>query len=67
MLAAIKTAKHLRLGPDDAIVTVATDGGAMYGTERDKAIAKHFGGGFDAVAAGETFGRTCSARAPTIT
>ena len=57
VLAAIKTAKHLRLGPDDAIVTVATDGGSMYGTERDKAIAKHFPGGFDAVAAGETFGR----------
>jgi cysteine synthase len=57
VLAAIKTAKHLRLGPDDAIVTVATDGGAMYGTERDKAIEKHFPRGFDAVAAGETFGR----------
>jgi cysteine synthase len=57
VLAAIKTAKHLRLGPDDAIVTVATDGGAMYGTERDKALAKHFGGAFDAVSAGETFGR----------
>jgi cysteine synthase A len=57
VLAAIKTAKHLRLGPDDAIVTVATDGGAMYGTERDKAVAKHFPHGFDAVAAGETFGR----------
>jgi cysteine synthase A len=57
VLAAIKTAKHLRLGPDDAIVTVATDGGAMYVTERDKALAKHFGGTFDAVSAGETFGR----------
>jgi cysteine synthase len=57
VLAAIKTAKHLRLGPDDAIVTVATDGGAMYETERAKAIAKHFPEGFDAVAAGETFGR----------
>jgi cysteine synthase len=57
VLAAIKTAKLLRLGPDDAIVTVATDGGALYGTERDKAIARHFGGTFDAVSAGETFGR----------
>ncbi len=57
VLAAIKTAKRLRLGPDDAIVTVATDGAAMYGTERDKAALKHFPGGFDAVAAGETFGR----------
>jgi cysteine synthase len=57
VLAAIKTAKRLRLGPDDAIVTVATDGAAMYGTERDKAIDKHFGGRFDAVTAGEAFGQ----------
>jgi len=57
VLAAIKTAKLLRLGPDDAIVTVATDGAALYGTERTKALAKHFPGGFDTVAAGETFGR----------
>jgi cysteine synthase len=57
VLAAIKTAKRLRLGPDDAIVTVATDGAAMYGTERAKAIAKHFPSGFDTVAAAETFAR----------
>jgi cysteine synthase len=57
VLAAIKTAKRLRLGPDDAIVTVATDGAAMYGTERDKALKKHFANRFDDVAAGETFGR----------
>ncbi len=57
VLAAIKTAKLLRLGANDAIVTVATDGAAMYGTERAKAMAKHFPEGFDAVAAGETFGR----------
>ncbi len=56
VLAAIKTAKRLRLGADDAIITIATDGAAMYGTERDKAM-KHFPRGFDAVAAGETFGR----------
>jgi cysteine synthase A len=57
VLAAIKTAKHLRLGPNDAIVTVATDGGAMYGTERDKTVLRHFKSGFDAISAGETFGR----------
>ncbi|MFO0554190.1 MAG: hypothetical protein U0271_37765 [Polyangiaceae bacterium] len=57
VLAAIKVAKHHQLGPDDAIVTVATDGGAMYDTEREKILAKYFGGEFDAVAAGETFGR----------
>jgi cysteine synthase len=57
VLAAIKTAKQLRLGPDDAIVTVATDGSAMYGTEKSKAITKHFGYGFDQLAAAETYGR----------
>jgi cysteine synthase len=57
VLAAIKTAKRFRLGPDDAIVTVATDGAALYGTEKKKAIAKHFPKGFDSIAAGETFGQ----------
>jgi cysteine synthase len=57
VLAAIKVAKHLRLGPNDAIVTVATDGAAMYGTERDKILARDFAHGFDEVSAGETFGR----------
>ena len=56
VLASIKTAKYLGLGPDDAIVTVATDGAAMYGSERERSLAKHFGGVFDDVAAGETFG-----------
>ncbi len=57
VLAAIKTAKRLRLGADDAIVTVATDGAAMYASERGSRVTKHFARGFDAVAAGETFGR----------
>jgi cysteine synthase len=56
VLAAIKTAKLLGLGPDDAIVTVATDGAAMYPSERDKTIATRFGGDFDDVSAGEVFG-----------
>jgi cysteine synthase len=34
VLAAIKLAKHLGYGPTDAIVTVATDGAAMYDAER---------------------------------
>ena len=33
MLAAIKVARQQRLGPDDVLLTVATDGAAMYGTE----------------------------------
>ncbi len=57
ILAAIKTARHLDLGPDDVIVTVATDGAGMYTTEREKAEERSFPGGLDPVAAGETFGR----------
>jgi cysteine synthase len=39
VLAAIKTAKLLDLGPDDAIITVATDGAALYPSERAKLLA----------------------------
>jgi cysteine synthase len=56
ILAAIKTAKQFDMGPEDVIVTVATDGYAMYGSERDKAVEKYFGGSFDEVSAGEVFG-----------
>ena len=56
VIGAIKVAKHQRLGALDAIVTVATDGAAMYGSERAMALAKHFPAGFDEVAAGEVFG-----------
>ncbi len=34
VLGAIKTAKYYDMGPDDVIVTVATDGAAMYGRAR---------------------------------
>jgi cysteine synthase len=58
ILSAIKTAKVLDLGPDEAVVTVATDGAAMYRSELDsKILPRDFPGGFDAVAAAETFGR----------
>jgi cysteine synthase len=56
VLAAIKTAKLLGLGPDDAIVTIATDGGAMYPSERAKTLAGRFGGEFDAVDAAAVWG-----------
>jgi len=58
MLAAIKTAKYFDLGPEDVILTVATDGAAMYGSEVTKAVVRYFGNRFDAVAAGEVWGRT---------
>jgi cysteine synthase len=57
VLAAVKTAKLLRLGKDDAIVTVATDGSSLYPSEQAKILARDFPRGFDAVSAGETFGR----------
>jgi cysteine synthase len=57
ILAAIKTAKQLGLGPDDAVVTVATDGAAMYLTEVDKVLGRDYPAGFGAVEAAEAFGR----------
>ena len=63
VLAAIKVARHQRLGPDDVILTVATDGAAMYGTEIERIVARDFPAGFDAVAAGETFGALAPAAA----
>jgi cysteine synthase len=57
VLAAIKTAKLLDLGADDAIVTVATDGAALYPSERAKTLANRFGGDLDAVSAAEVYGR----------
>jgi cysteine synthase len=56
VLAAIKTAKLLGLGPDDAIVTIATDGAALYPSERAKTLAGRFGGDFTTVDAAEVFG-----------
>ena len=56
VLAAIKTAKYYEMGPDDVIVTGATDGAAMYHSEKDLALARDFGGAFDDVSAGEVFG-----------
>jgi cysteine synthase len=57
ILGAIKTAKHLDLGPDDAIITVATDGAAMYASEREKVLHSGFAGRFDEITAGEVYGR----------
>jgi cysteine synthase len=56
LLGAIKTAKYYGLGPDDVVVTVATDGAAMYRSERDLAVRRYFPHGFDELAAAEVFG-----------
>merc|ERR1711937_1011663 len=57
ILAAIKVAKYHDLGPDQAIVTVATDGAALYASDEPMILQKYFNGRFDEVAAAETFGR----------
>ena len=57
ILAAVKTAKYLGLGPDDVVATLATDGARMYQSEVERITARDYVDGFDAVAAGEAFGR----------
>lgn len=47
VLASIKTARYYDLGPDDVVVTVATDGADMYASERTKTLQQAFHGGFD--------------------
>ena len=56
VLAAIKTARLLDLGPDDAIITVATDGAALYPSERAKLLATRYGNEFTVTDAAEVFG-----------
>jgi len=57
VLAAIKTSKLLGLGRNEAIITVATDGGALYPSERAKTVAARFGGSFDDRAAAAVLAR----------
>jgi cysteine synthase A len=57
VLAAVKTAKYLRLGADDVVITVATDGAQMYRSEVERITARDYVDGFDEVSAGEAFGR----------
>ena len=56
VLGAIKTAKYYGLGPDDVVLTVATDGASLYDSEREIALARYFTDGFDELAAAEIFG-----------
>ena len=57
IVASIKFARHLDLGPDDVVMTVATDGASMYDTERRSYEERRYPQGFDEVNAGEVFGR----------
>jgi cysteine synthase A len=56
VIAAVKVARRLRLGPADALFTVATDGAGMYASERAKTLERRFAGRFDEVSAGAVFG-----------
>ncbi|MGQ0720527.1 MAG: pyridoxal-phosphate dependent enzyme [Candidatus Eiseniibacteriota bacterium] len=56
VFAAIQLAKHQDLGPDDAVLTVATDSAAMYASERAKTERAVFGGELDETAAAQAFG-----------
>jgi hypothetical protein len=56
VLAAIKIARAAALGPDDLLLTVATDGAPMYATEMHKVIWRDFPDGFDIGAASMAFG-----------
>jgi cysteine synthase A len=60
-IAAIKTAKHLGLGGDDVIMTVATDGSELYDSERRSLLASAYPEGFDAIAAAQVFGEHLAA------
>jgi cysteine synthase len=56
VLAAIKLAKRLHLGGNDLVVTVATDGAAMYGSELQDAVKRDWPDGFSDVSAAQVYG-----------
>jgi cysteine synthase len=55
LIAAIKVAKRRGFGRDDVVMTVATDGSALYDSERARTLHRDFGGAFDERAAAATF------------
>ena len=60
-IAAIKLAKLRGLGRDDVIVTVATDGSALYDSERARTVRRDFGGELDTDSAARVFGEHLAA------
>ena len=56
IVAAIKLAKLRGLGNDDVVMTVATDGSALYDSERNRTVARDFSGEFDDRAAAQVLG-----------
>jgi len=55
LLAAIQVARHHRLTSGDVVVTVATDGAEMYGSEVSRIIARDHPGGFGSEQAGRAY------------
>jgi cysteine synthase len=53
VLAAIRLARALDLGPNEAVLTVATDGAALYTSEIAPAVERLFPTGFDRAAAAQ--------------
>ena len=64
VLASIKVARYYGYGPEDAVVTVATDGAAMYRTEAVKYLRRSFPDGLDETGAGEIFAEHLMGAAP---
>ncbi|MDP6266260.1 MAG: pyridoxal-phosphate dependent enzyme [Arenicellales bacterium] len=56
VLAAIKLAKYLSLGPEDVLITVATDGSALYQTELQKWLSLEAPEGVDETLSAELYG-----------
>ena len=56
IIASIKLAKYMNLGPEDAIITVATDGAELYLTELEK-TKKEFCGIYDEISSAEIYGQ----------
>jgi cysteine synthase len=63
VLAAIKLARYFDLGPEDAVVTVATDGAPLYASEVGKVLARRYASGFDEVSAAEAVGEHLAGQA----
>jgi cysteine synthase len=61
MLSAIKYAKWHRLGSDDVIITVATDGHELYVSEAEHLLATSYPNGFSAIDAADVAARHLSA------
>jgi cysteine synthase len=57
VLAAIQTARHHKLGSSDVIITVATDGSEMYGSEIDRIQKRDHPAGFGQSQAEDAFSR----------